>query len=206
MTFKEYRTLTSRTLPDLGEIIHNTFVKNEPFDEKDVDKIENNSLKLNLSHMVLGLNSEIKELVDCVGLELKVASKVDLVNLGEELGDIYWFISNYLNIRDLIAPEELTLGNYDEDECLDVLIFNIGEITDIVKKFVAYNKPIDKMKELEYTYGILVGLELFERAYSLDGNHIREKNINKLRARYPEKFEEVKAINRDLDKERKELE
>ena len=40
----------------------------------------------------------------------------------------------------------------------------------------------------------------------LDPNETMNKNIAKLKARYPEKFSKEKALNRDLEKEREILE
>lgn len=216
MTLQEYSTRSIRTLPQLGlplnkfvtQLIneHTSPEQQEKFSSYFHEIISKNDLKLDLSHMVHGLNSEIKELIDCVGTQLKVASRVDLVNLEEELGDIYWYAANYTNIREIPLPEELDLQDLLEEQCLDHLIDSVGKLTDIVKRFVAYNKDIDRAKEIDAIYGVCQGLKLFEEAYGLDGNRIRSKNINKLIARYPEKFTEEKALNRDLDAERKELE
>lgn len=180
MKIAEYRTLTVRTLPDLG------------------------SDKLNYSHMVMGLSGEIGELVECIGTELKLTG-VDRVNLGEEIGDIYWYLSNYCNMREIDLPEE-TISVVEGYECLDFLITSISNLVDIVKKYVAYNKPIEKSKEMEATYDIRSALFLMESVYELNGGDIRSRNIHKLKVRYPEKFDENLAVNRKLDEERKTLE
>lgn len=204
MTLQEYRTHTIRTLPDLGDKIR--LASGILVTIEGNELIDTNALKLNLSHMLLGLNSEIKELVECVGTNLKVSSKVDLVNLGEELGDLYWYIANYANLRRVPLPDEVDMQDLVEEQCLDHLIDNVGELTDVVKRFVAYNKAIDRTKEIDAVYGICQALRLFEDTYGIEGNHIRLRNINKLRARYPEKFSDDLAVNRDIEKERKELE
>jgi hypothetical protein len=46
----------------------------------------------------------------------------------------------------------------------------------------------------------------FCRVNDFDLEKIMDTNINKLRARYPEKFTQNNAIDRNLDKERKILE
>lgn len=162
--------------------------------------------KLDLCHMLIGLNSELAELVSCVGTELTLKN-IDRPNLGEELGDQYWYICNYCNLRDLPIPEsediKLTAANH---MCLDLLIIGIGELNDIVKKYIVYGKTIEKSRELEYIYKIFSALYMFENVYGLDGGSIRNKNIQKLQVRFPEKFSEEKALNRDLKQERKTLE
>jgi NTP pyrophosphatase (non-canonical NTP hydrolase) len=205
MTLDEYRKHTTRTLPDLGKehAINVISIDGTVSDSMRIE-LKTITVKLNLAHMALGLSGEIGELVRCVGTELKFTG-VDRVNLGEELGDIYWYLANYCNMRDLPLPESLSISERDED-CLELLITSIGDLVDIVKRFVAYNKAIEKPKELDAIYNICVSLKLLETTYKLDGSTIREKNINKLRIRYPEKFSDELAVNRDTDKERKTLE
>lgn len=82
----------------------------------------------------------------------------------------------------------------------------LGELSDAIKKHLIYSKPLDLVNLVEeigddswYTSLILDALETnFEAAW--------EKNIAKLRARYPEKFTSELALNRDLDAERAALE
>lgn len=189
----EYRHKAIRTLPDLG------------LDKEQTERIlpEEFGEKLNLSHMVMGLASELGELVNCTGTELKL--KVDLPNLKEELGDMYWYIGNYCNLRNITPPDDLEI-KLESFRCFDLLIHSVGELVDIVKKYVAYNRPIERSRELEIVYDIYASLELFETTYGLSGDEIRSKNIHKLLVRYPEKFTEERAINRNTDEERKTLE
>lgn len=86
------------------------------------------------------------------------------------------------------------------------LVTEAGEFMDMLKKHILYGKPLDYVN-LQEELGDsqwYVALALDEmRATFKD---IREKNIAKLRARYPNRFTEHDALNRDLDKERKILE
>lgn len=196
MNLAEYRIETTRTLPNLalrevdGEFIRITD------DEA--------GRRLDLCHMALGLATEIAELTKCVGTELRLKG-VDKTNLGEEIGDIYWYLANYANMRDLDLPEDVSteIENY---ECLDFLIERIGALVDIVKRQIAYDKAIEKVKEMEAVYDILAGLFLLEQLYDLNGNQIRATNIAKLRKRFPKKFEAQLAIDRDVAAERNTLE
>lgn len=197
MQLSEYRELTKRTLPNLGTILKDTGLEGTEI----YDKISN---KLNYSHMALGLGSEIGELVECVGTELKL--KIDKVNLGEEIGDLYWYLANFANMRNIPLPEDNVQIEVPTEMCLDYLITKVGDLIDIVKRYVAYNKEIERAKELEVVYDVRVALLLFERVYELDGNDIRRKNIDKLAKRYPDKFDEYLAINRNIEEERKALE
>lgn len=81
-----------------------------------------------------------------------------------------------------------------------------GEFLDMLKKHILYGKPLDEVNLKEE-----LGDKLWYTALALDElkstfGEVMEVNIAKLRARYPNKFTETDAINRDLDKERKILE
>ena len=192
-----YATKTVRTLPNL------TFKETSPgvFERVCSDDV---GIKLNLAHMALGVAGELGEIVQCVGTELKV--KVDLPNLKEELGDVYWYLTNYCNIRGITPPLNIKGNDLPEVECFELLITSSSDLVDIVKRNLAYNKEIDKVAELEVIYNLYYALDMFEKIYSLDGDEIRDKNIEKLLKRYPEKFSDHLAINRNLEEERKTLE
>lgn len=71
-----------------------------------------------------------------------------------------------------------------------------GEAIDIVKKHLAQGHPLDRealIKELGD-----VAWYLAETAYALDVplDEVLERNIDKLRARYPEGFDAVRSIER----------
>lgn len=81
-----------------------------------------------------------------------------------------------------------------------------GEFMDMLKKHILYGKPLDEVNLKEE-----LGDQLWYTALALDElrstfENCFATNINKLRARYPNKFTELDALNRNLDKERKILE
>lgn len=81
-----------------------------------------------------------------------------------------------------------------------------GELLDAYKKAFAYGKAIDNVniaEEIGDQFWYLVNLM---RMLDIDPAEIFEINVNKLRARYPEKFTEERALNRNLGKEREVLE
>lgn len=184
----EYRNNAKRTLPDLG------------LDTAQVERIfpEEAGLKLNLAHMVMGLGSELGELVNCIGTELK--RKIDLVNLSEEIGDMYWYIANYCNLRNISPPENKTVDHLPDFMAMELLIVSVADLTDLVKKYVAYGKEIQRAQEMEAIYDVYSALNLLASVYNLNTDEVRQKNITKLRVRYPEKFTQEAAINRDLEK------
>jgi len=86
------------------------------------------------------------------------------------------------------------------------LVTEAGEFTDALKKHIWYGKPQDETNLKEEIGDLLWYLAIACDALSTDFETEMERNINKLRARYPEKFCDVKAIDRDLDAERAILE
>jgi len=90
----------------------------------------------------------------------------------------------------------------------------VGEILDALKKHVFYGKTLDLVNvceefgDLDWFRGI--GIDALSNLLGTDPKSldetIKKNNIEKLQARYPNKFTETDAIQRDLTAERKILE
>lgn len=81
-----------------------------------------------------------------------------------------------------------------------------GELLDAVKKCLFYNRVLDHINIEEEIGDLMWYVALVVDACGFDFDSILDKNIRKLKARYPEQFEEDKAENRDLESERMILE
>jgi len=81
-----------------------------------------------------------------------------------------------------------------------------GELVDALKKHIFYGKELDKVNLVEELGDIFWYAAVVADVLGVEFEEIWEKNINKLRKRYGEKFSSDSAINRNLDAERKELE
>ena len=87
-----------------------------------------------------------------------------------------------------------------------------GELTDAVKRHIFYGAELDKVNLVEeigdvfWYIAILMDELKVEVGDKASFEHAMKVNIEKLRARYPNKFTEHDAVNRDLDTERKILE
>jgi len=81
-----------------------------------------------------------------------------------------------------------------------------GELMDAVKKHILYGKPIDEVNLQEEAGDMFWYCALLADAVGFSFEDTFEKNIAKLKARYPNKFTEKDALVRDLDKERQILE
>lgn len=178
MKLEDYQQQAKRTLPDLG------------------------SYQLNIAHMIFGMNSEINELFDAK----------DVVNLGEELSDINWYLINYCNLTNINISEKFLLSyrpNEFYDEAADPilkLICEISKLTNFEKRELAYRKKVEDDIRLTQVLEVYKALSDCFVSYEIDPFNSMQKNIDKLKARYPEKFTEEKALNRDLELERKILE
>ncbi len=148
--------------------------------------------KLNLCHMVFGMHTELDDY-------LKAVAKGDKINEIEEISDGCWFLANYCTFRGYNL-NSLWKHSISTEKGL---IHNLHTLDDMIKKYIAYDYPIPFDKEKEILYGICYN---YQRMFNgVDVEHALENNINKLRVRFPDKFDSEKALNRDLESERKEL-
>ena len=188
MKFYEYRELTKRTLPDLSNSLLNNLA--------------------NSIHMVLGMCSEIEELYEAI-------EKFDIVNISEELIDGAWYAANYCNIHDInpgyvpYTPEDLELESFDKELLLKAvkdLIIVISKLQDLDKKLLAYNKHVEHSERKELIEEYFVILHAACQFAGIDVELGMQNNIDKLSVRFPDKFTQYLANNRNLVAERKELE
>lgn len=142
--------------------------------------------ELNLAHMDMGIITEIGEMIDIFKRNLAYKKEIDLVNLGEECADICWYAVNKLAMLD----EDI------EDRDVDAVKLSPLEA------FYVLN---DYLKEEEDENLLIHFVKFIAVSFGLDFYELLDKNINKLRVRFPDKFNEDNALNRDLDAERDEL-
>ena len=82
----------------------------------------------------------------------------------------------------------------------------ISKLADYVKKFIAYKKPLDESKEINSLRILLDTICNDIKEIGDDIYQSLQNNIDKLKVRFPDKFSEDQALNRNLEEERKELE
>ena len=161
----------------------------------------------NLLHASMGLMTEVVELIENYDL----SKKYDKTNIEEEIGDCCWYFSIILRELNLDYDfiKSKTLEPVHEK---DRLVYNIrlikrtAQLLDYHKKMMFYGKPLDEQVYTELfskIAGVFLMIVLVE---DLKVDKIFDKNIAKLKARYGEKFNEEKALNRNIDKERNILE
>ena len=193
-SLEEYRLLAARTLPDyLG------------------------SMSNNLLHMEAGIAGEfLGETVDILKKTFAYKKPLDKVHLGEELADTVWYCAGAETINKLpememcfdekslaiietiknqtiiYVKESVELRNTSiETECLALILANKGAVDSTNRGAILA------------IVGICMGIC---EVLNIDFWQALTNNISKLQVRYPEKFTEEAALNRDLAAERVELE
>lgn len=78
----------------------------------------------------------------------------------------------------------------------------VGELVDAYKKTIYYGQPLDLVNVLEEVGDLEYYLELFCDSAKIDREVAKRRVIDKLRQRYPDKFTQKDAIDRDLGAER----
>lgn len=81
-----------------------------------------------------------------------------------------------------------------------------GEFLDALKKHIFYGKELDRVNLAEEIGDLFWYLAIASDELKIDFESVMNKNIEKLKARYGEKFSEEKAESRDLETERTILE
>lgn len=104
------------------------------------------------------------------------------------------------------APMPNHYGNMTSLHMLMGMSTEVGELTDPFKKNLAYGKEIDWINVEEEVADLMWYIVNFCECNGIDLPKILDRNIEKLQARYPEKFTTENAINRNLEVERKILE
>lgn len=197
-TLAEYQQLASRTCPDLGSNLENAF------------------------HMNSGIITEIGEGIDPIKKHFAYKKPLDLVNVGEEIADCAWYISN--KARMFLSPKAIE-GTWGDEKAFEEGILDFEKVfasdlekasTETLRIKLAANflytisytvvdmESYDEMSSLGLPNMIL--LKKASDLLGLDFYQILTNNIEKLQIRYPEKFTEEAALNRDLDAEREVLE
>jgi len=110
-------------------------------------------------------------------------------------------LKDYKTVSERYTPSMARLTHAASGLCTES-----GEFLDMLKKHLNYGKEFDKANAIEELGDLMwyVAIACDELGVSIDD--IMRINIDKLKKRYGEKYSDDKAINRDLESERKILE
>jgi hypothetical protein len=169
---------------------------------------------IRLLHGAIGLASELAEI-----REMGQKDEIDTVNLKEEMGDLCWYMGIMVSELELdpdsvfqskpinnpsVGPSHALCDDLNTD--IDALTIDIGTMIDLLKKNLVYGKQLNVDRVREKLFSIGCSIESALNVYGMTSSEARERNIEKLRARYGEKFTESAALERNLVAEREILE
>lgn len=149
-----------------------------------------------LLHAAMGLCTEVGELFE-------VESEQHLI---EEVGDVFWYLAlahDALGLdfeRDEIEID-LDTWNPRGESPIESLSIYTTDLLDMVKKQVFYGRPIDLQKAELTLFTLKAVLKAALIMEDIDPKAVLQANVNKLTTRYPEKFTEEAANNRDVKAE-----
>lgn len=147
-------------------------------------------------HMEMGVITEVGEIIDPIKKWFAYNKELDLINVQEEFGDLMWYLINQCRLFGIVY----------EDELIPNAIFpeNYGS-----NEMMVWEKTRQLLKQYLNGAGpMYVIQDIFDICHAMrwDFWQILTNNIDKLERRFKGKFDAYYAINRDLNKERKELE
>jgi NTP pyrophosphatase (non-canonical NTP hydrolase) len=148
----------------------------------------------------MGILTEVEELLD------NHLGEIDEINVLEEIGDVVWYLAIIGREYNMDFPTDLPLSHEDPMKIVVSIIKQTCKLLDMLKKKLYYNKPINDESFKQISTLVMVLTQSYMNYYNIDIKGSFDINISKLQSRYGEKFSSERAINRDLETERKILE
>jgi NTP pyrophosphatase (non-canonical NTP hydrolase) len=149
------------------------------------------SLVTDSIHMTAGMVTEIQE-----------SMHTDENEIEDEYGDVLWYVSNYSNLHNLPLIFDIGVDEEIPFSPIELAMMSAVRLLDFDKKKLAYGKEYDSKKQSYYLSLVFsyIIFDLENRGFDL--SEVYEKNIQKLRVRFPEKFSGEQAINKNVEKEK----
>jgi len=166
-------------------------------------------------HAAMGMATEVGELVEIVytaSRNPEEALRPDQhVHIAEEIGDYLWYAALILrsfegSFDDVRRTHPEPLEHKTDSTVPRIgLVLRLAESTavviDVMKKHIMYGKPLNAHTIWVEMTSQLVVMETLAALSGYDIEGIAAMNDAKLRARYPDKFTQEAALNRDLQAE-----
>lgn len=202
MIEKNYQGLALRTEPDSEQYTELTFSIIDELSKDESDRW------LRILHGTLGVNGEVGELCEAL-FNGEVFAQQDSTLIMEEIGDAFWYIAI---LSDTFGDsfEDMThsaqIGELPSHLCVLQAVKLSGMLTDFVKKSTFYQKSFPQTDFIKTCYDLVSVLMTILDRYDIPLSRCLDRNIEKLRTRYPDKYTADQAINRDVTAERRTLE
>lgn len=182
-----------------------------------IQSVENNDFanraleSCRFQHSTLGLVTEVielKRLIDRFDRDPAQWSESFALDFEDEVGDITFYLLQGMDIHG-VRPENIPAASIisTSNSAMDRLIYSVGEVSDILKKYLAYDKQIDTTRLLGWYSNIWEDLQHLANDYQIDIVSCINVTMAKLLERYPKGcFSYEDRENRDRDKEKKVME
>lgn len=176
---------------------------------------QHHDLRFRLRHAGAGMISENGELMDIWKKFAVYGKDIDTVHLVEELGDFMWYVAtgmNALGFDETSFKLHATIDGFPTSkDSKEVKLFTASaSLSHISSKFIVIpdRREIRRsQQDMSNLLGSAIDHVIYiGRAFDVSLVTILEANVNKLRKRYPDKFEEGDALNRNLDEEKRAIE
>jgi NTP pyrophosphatase (non-canonical NTP hydrolase) len=177
-----------------------------------------------LLHAAMGIQTEIGEMQAAIskiynnGIKEGGYWMFDRVNFAEEIGDVLWYLTIPQRLFGVDFLEMLQSHPYEmathkfgivrdgyvlpsPERYLTHLNEDSMEFLDRMKKRVFYGRELDRDNLTTLLLHLYQGFRGLAKFMDFDIEKIMDKNIQKLSARYGDKFSSFLANNRDLEKE-----
>lgn len=160
-------------------------------------------------HAAIGMVTEAGELLEAFNGD----GPLDLVNLDEEAGDFLWYLAIYAEARhttfdrltEAYDPPLFERPRENFTIALQLMILS-ARVLDTFKKSLFYGKPVNFSTADAIVAACLMMIESYAKSRATTVTALAERNLRKLRTRFPEKFDDQRALFRNLDAERETLE
>lgn len=146
-----------------------------------------------LLHMAVGISGEAAELLAAFETPAETGAPIDMENVLEELGDLEFYIEGLRQglgvtrktIRDTFPSVMLTPnGDYDSGWFAVKISIRSGEILDLIKKVVVYQKDVELDKIVKELSSLETVLDALRDSCDITYEECLEANIAKLGKRY----------------------
>jgi hypothetical protein len=201
LTFMEYLPLALKTESCDMDAIGNRF--------KD-DQV------IRLLHASMGMTTEAVELGVAIHRLDVMTNEENIVNFCEEIGDVFWYVALFIdswrikfNVGGPIRFDSITGVSVVRGEevagPVDSLFRIVGGITDTLKRHIFYGETLSR--EILFNYacdGFSALMSIIDKYCTITDKRygvLLYDNIEKLKKRFGDKFDEKLALNRNTKKE-----
>lgn len=173
-----------------------------------------NGVNFRIEHATLGFITEAGELVDVVKKKEIYGKSLDIVNIGEEIGDMMWYVAIAADALGC-AKDMRNLTPFKEEAGWEAFRRMVKQLVREAVNFDTSTNVMAAGKSTQASGKASAIGDLFKivrlcmtaaETLQLDWEKLLKANIDKLAKRYPDKFDADKAIERNLEAERDTLE